>query len=219
MSVDPAEGLKLLLDVFGISPGSESALKFRAFLALLQKWNSRINLTASTGWEYLEPLFGEGFWAAGFYPGWSERHLDIGSGAGFPGIPLAILAPHVKMEMVESRAKRAFFLENVIIELDLSSARVHQARLQDFLGGQQRIWDSFSWKGLKLSALDMEQLSVHANSRSLFWMFHGKDLAVQDPDYLRGLFEIVSSEKFPGRKEWKLTIYRKVQGSGFPVQI
>jgi 16S rRNA (guanine(527)-N(7))-methyltransferase RsmG len=218
MSVDPAEGLKLLLDKSGISPGSENALKFRAFLALLLKWNARINLTASTGWNYLRPLFEEGIWAARFYPDWPERHLDIGSGAGFPGIPLAILAPHAKLEMVESRAKKAFFLENVVIELALGGARVHQARLQEFLKGNPGIWDCFSWKGLKLSAFDLEQLSARANSQSLFWIFHGKDLAVQDPEDIKGLFEMVSNERFPGRKEWRLSILKKVSSSELKTQ-
>jgi hypothetical protein len=217
-SLDPTEGLKLLLEEFNIPPGSENALRFRAFLALLQKWNARINLTSSTGWDYLKPLFWEGIWAAGFYPDWSERHLDIGSGAGFPGIPLAILAPNAKLEMVESRGKRAFFLENVIMELGLGSALVHQARLLDFLSGNQGIWDCFSWKGIKLSTLDLRQLSTRANSQSLFWMFHGQDLAVQNPEDAKRLLEMVRSESCPGRNEWKLTIFKKVQGSGFGVQ-
>ncbi len=213
MRVEPAEGLKLLLGEFGISPGSESALKFRAFLALLQKWNARINLTASTEWNYLRPFFGEGIWAAGFYPDWLERHLDIGSGAGFPGIPLAILAPHTKLEMVESRAKRAFFLENVAAELGLGGILVHHARLQVLLEKNRSIWDCFSWKGLKLSSCDLKQLCIQANSQSLFWMFHGKDWAIQNPADVKRLLEVVSSDKFPGRKDWKLSIFKK-----FPVQ-
>jgi 16S rRNA (guanine(527)-N(7))-methyltransferase RsmG len=212
MSVQPVEELKLLLGEFGIFPESESAQKFQAFLALLQKWNARINLTASTEWNYLKPLFWEGIWAAGFYPNWPERHLDIGSGAGFPGVPLAILAPHARLEMVESRAKRAFFLENAVTELGLGGTRVHRTRLQELLNDDPGIWDCFSWKGLKLNVCDLKQLSIRADSRSLFWMFHGKDLAVQNPGDVERLLKMVSSEQFPGRKEWKLSIFKKVRG-------
>jgi 16S rRNA (guanine(527)-N(7))-methyltransferase RsmG len=207
MSADAAEGLGRLLEEFNIPFESEGSVKLRTYLALLQKWNARINLTASTEWHYLKPLFEESIWAAGFYPDWSERHLDIGSGAGFPAIPLAIVAPHVKLEMVESRAKKAFFLENVIRDLAIDGARVHQARLREYLGSNQEVWDCFSWKGLKLNTDELEQMSMHANRRSQFWMFHGKDLAVQDPKAIEGVFAIMRSERFRSQKEWKLTIF------------
>jgi 16S rRNA (guanine(527)-N(7))-methyltransferase RsmG len=216
--VKPTEGLKALLDEFGFPAGSDNSLKFLTFLGLLQKWNTRINLTASTEWEFLKPFFWEGMWAAGFYPEWAKRHLDIGSGAGFPGIPLAILASNTKVEMVESRAKRAFFLENVVRELGLIHSKIYQDRLQEMLKkNQEKKWDCFSWKAIKLSAGDLEQLFGRDNSKSQFWMFHGKELAVEDPGVMEKGFTILKKELFPGRKEWKLSIFKKVPSSQFPV--
>jgi 16S rRNA (guanine527-N7)-methyltransferase len=93
--VESAEELNRLLDEFGIPAGSDSGLKLRTFLKLLEKWNARINLTSSTDWNVLEPLFAEGLWASGFYPAGFVQHLDIGSGAGFPGLPMRIMAPQM----------------------------------------------------------------------------------------------------------------------------
>jgi 16S rRNA (guanine(527)-N(7))-methyltransferase RsmG len=203
-----AEEMECLLDEFGIPIGSDSGLKLRTFLALLQKWNARINLTASTEWDALKPLFAEGLWASGFYPAQSVRHLDIGSGAGFPGIPMRIMAPQMKLEMVESREKRAYFLESAAAELGLVGTEVRRQRLDEFLRSSYEAWDCFSWKALKLGKEDMELLLGRAKPESRFWLFHGKELPVQDQGILESRLELVRQESFPGKKEWRLSIYR-----------
>jgi 16S rRNA (guanine(527)-N(7))-methyltransferase RsmG len=210
MSAKPAEGLKQLLDEFRISAGTEKALQFKAFLSLLLKWSQRMNLTASTDWDFLKPFFWEGMWAAGFYPESASRHLDIGSGAGFPIIPMAILAPHAKVEMVESREKRAYFLENAVRELGLAHASVHQARLLDLRIGEGQAWDCFSWKAIRLNTLELEWIWSNGKPGSTTWMFHGREMAVEDPVAMGNRFQIVKVELFPGRKEWKLSIFKNV---------
>ncbi len=64
-----------------------------------------------------------------------ERVIDIGSGAGFPGLPLAIERPDVTMVLAEPRAKRAAFLRHVARELRLTNAEVLERRVED-VGGQ-----------------------------------------------------------------------------------
>jgi 16S rRNA (guanine(527)-N(7))-methyltransferase RsmG len=216
--VASAEGLKHLLERCRISLGSDQGLKLLDYLALLEKWNARVNLTASTDWDALHPFFEEAIWASGFYPKGSIRHLDIGSGAGFPAIPIRILAPQMKLEMVESRTKRAFFLEKAAAELELAGTQVYQSRVEKLLEGNRGMWDCFSWKGIKLSKNVLENMCNHARSESLFWMFHGKELAVHDANAVGDRLEIVRKEEFPGRNEWELTIYKiRVSSSGFPV--
>jgi 16S rRNA (guanine(527)-N(7))-methyltransferase RsmG len=214
-----AEELERLLDEFGIPTGSDPGLQLRTFLALLQRWNARINLTASTEWDALGPLFAEGLWASGFYPAQSVRHLDIGSGAGFPGIPMRIMAPQMKLEMVESRAKRAYFLENASSELGLADTEVRQQRIDEFLRSSHEAWDCFSWKALRLAKEDLELLIGRAKPESRFWMFHGKELSVQDPRIIDKKLEMERQENFPEKKEWRLSIYRlkRVSSFQFPV--
>jgi 16S rRNA (guanine(527)-N(7))-methyltransferase RsmG len=201
--------MQRLLDQFSILPGSDKGLKLAAYHALLQKWNARIDLTASSDWRVLGPLFEEAIWASAFYPAHLSKHLDIGSGAGFPAIPIRIMTTHIKLELVESREKRVIFLENVARELDLNSTQVHQERLDKFLGKGNDQWDSFSWKAVKLKTRELMDLLSFAHQKTLFWMFHGKKLPVEDESAVKEGLEIVRQEKCPCQDEWKLSIYKK----------
>ena len=77
----------------------------------------------------LESVLGESLISHG------ERVIDIGSGAGFPGLPLAIERSDVPMVLAEPRAKRAAFLRHVVRELHLENADVLERRVED-VGGQ-----------------------------------------------------------------------------------
>ncbi len=192
----------------GLEPESKPALQIMHYLALLKKWNARVNLTAGTDWSALGPLFQEAVWASQFYPIEADSLLDIGSGAGFPAVPIRILVPRIHLEMVESRGKKAVFLETVVRELGLSGTAIHHRRLDDYLRDSKRIWDCISWKGLKLSRHDLLRLREHAHVGTQFWMFHGRKLAVENPEMIARDFELVRSGKCIGRENWRLSIYR-----------
>jgi 16S rRNA (guanine(527)-N(7))-methyltransferase RsmG len=207
--MEASDGLKQLLRESGIAPESARGRQLLSYLALLEKWNARINLTAATEWPALEPLFREGIWASRIYPSGAASHLDIGSGAGFPAILLRILIPRIQLEMVEGRAKKSSFLETVIYALGIHNARVHPERLDDCIRHCKRdkIWDCISWKGVKLNARELLQLRMHAHPRTQFWIFHGRELAVEDPEVIALNFKLLRREKFPGRREWALSTY------------
>ncbi len=206
--MESGEELKRLLEKVGISAGSDEGLKLTAFLALLQKWNARIDLTSSTEWKIIGPLFVEALWAAGYCEKRLLKHLDIGSGAGFPAIPIRIMTPQMELEMVESREKRAIFLECASNELGLAGTQVHQVRINHFLETEEKAWDSFSWKAVKLDSEELKRMFNHAHPETLFWMFHGVRLPVKDERIISEKLEIVKKRKCPDRKEWKLSIYR-----------
>ncbi len=203
-----SEGLKRLLDELSIPSASDCSLKLQSFLILLEKWNVRINLTSSTEWDFLKPLFAEGLWASGYYPSGSVRHLDIGSGAGFPCIPIRIMAPQMKLEMVESRAKRAYFLETAVSELGLEGSEVHQERMGAFLQNSDKTWDCFSWKAMKIGEEEFKLLFKHSLAESRFWMFHAKEYPVKNEDMIKKMMEMERQESFPEKKEWRLSIFR-----------
>jgi 16S rRNA (guanine(527)-N(7))-methyltransferase RsmG len=205
--VQSAEALKRILHAEGIAPGSESEGALLRFLALLQKWGLHVNLTGSGEWRVIGPLFQEALWSAKFYPGSAVRHLDIGSGAGFPAIPLRVLQPQIKLDMVEARAKKVVFLETVAAELGIGTTRVHHARFEQFLSASDDVWDCFSWKALKLNTRDVGQMVRHAHAQTQFWVFHGREVPVEDPAVLAEHMEILRRERFPGRKDWALSIY------------
>jgi 16S rRNA (guanine527-N7)-methyltransferase len=204
-----SEGLKRLLNEFAISEDSPSALKLGKYLVLLEKWNARVNLTAKTEWEALEPLFREGIWAARMYPAEAGSHLDIGTGAGFPAIVLRIFNPCMNLEIVESRGKKSAFLETVAHELGLKGTQVHSHRLGSLLerSPENKTWDCISWKALRLRTDDLMELCRHANPHTQFWMFHGREEAVEEPNVLCSDFNLVRQEQLPGKRESKLSIY------------
>jgi 16S rRNA (guanine(527)-N(7))-methyltransferase RsmG len=204
-----SEGLKRLLIESDIGWESECARRLMSYLALLEKWNRSVNLTASTEWLALKPLFREGIWASKFYPSEAVSHLDIGSGQGFPAIILRILMPRMQLEMIESRAKKSVFLDRVIHALEMNGTKVHCERLEVFLGniGPNKVWDCVTWKGVRLNSNELLKLRLHSHAGTQFWMFHGRELAVKNPVALKNNFQLLQNEKFPFRKEWKLSIY------------
>ncbi|MFZ8924374.1 MAG: 16S rRNA (guanine(527)-N(7))-methyltransferase RsmG [Candidatus Puniceispirillaceae bacterium] len=107
----------------------ETIDKFRAYLTLLEKWQARINLVANStlaeAWQ--RHILDSGQLAA-FYPPQTKNIMDVGSGAGFPGLVLAIMGG-VTVDLVESDQRKAVFLSTVIRELDLP-AKVHNQRIE-----------------------------------------------------------------------------------------
>jgi 16S rRNA (guanine527-N7)-methyltransferase len=90
------------------------------YLDLLLKWNARTNLTAIRDpEEIIRRHFGESLFAAQ-HIGPCATLLDFGSGAGFPGLPIALLRPEIAVTLAESQNKKATFLREVVRTLGLS---------------------------------------------------------------------------------------------------
>lgn len=108
------------------------------YLDLLLRWNARINLTAVRDPERtVTRHFGESlFTAAQLFPdrrlAAGDWLLDLGSGAGFPGLPIKIWAPALRVTLIESQYRKAIFLREVIRALALSAIDVHPARAEEF---------------------------------------------------------------------------------------
>jgi 16S rRNA (guanine527-N7)-methyltransferase len=108
------------------------------YLDLLLKWNARTNLTAiRTPEEIVSRHFGESLFA-GRHLGPHSTLLDFGSGAGFPGLPIAILRPEISVTLAESQNKKATFLREVVrsigLQVDVWPSRVEampQSRVFD----------------------------------------------------------------------------------------
>lgn len=116
-----------------LHPLSVDALHgFDQYLELLLKWNSRLNLTAIRDPEaILRRHFIECIQCAQALPQRNSQNLlDFGSGAGLPGIPIAICRPNIGVTLAESQRKKAAFLREAIRTLGLS-AEVFDARVED----------------------------------------------------------------------------------------
>jgi 16S rRNA (guanine527-N7)-methyltransferase len=105
------------------------------YIDLLLKWNSRINLTAvRIPEEIVIRHFGESFFVGAKLMARREWRsvIDLGSGAGFPGLPLALLAPQASTTLIESNGKKAVFLNEVIRVVDIRNAAVFSGRAEEY---------------------------------------------------------------------------------------
>ena len=113
---------------------SDSALMGRVetYLRFLAKWNARMNLTAiQAPLDVLKILLAESFFAAVLVEEPKGPILDIGSGAGFPGLAMALYRPELKLILLEARKKRAAFLAALRRELGLVGVEVRNCRLEE----------------------------------------------------------------------------------------
>jgi len=110
-------------------------------LDLLLRWNQHINLTAVRQAEdIITRHFGESFFLARqlFSPEWRGNVVDLGSGAGFPGMPLAIYAGNTRVTLIESNSKKATFLRELTRALKPSGLSVYAGRAEDWLPETRR---------------------------------------------------------------------------------
>jgi 16S rRNA (guanine527-N7)-methyltransferase len=123
-----------LLAPFELHLESGQHAKLLTYLELLLKWNRKINLTAIRDpAECVTRHFGESLYLAR----WAELEgalLDIGSGAGFPGLALKIAFPSLAVTLLEPVAKKRAFLKEVARACGMESVEVRAERLEDFAG-------------------------------------------------------------------------------------
>ena len=134
--------LESALSGFGIEALTEHQIaKLVKHYSMMCHWNRRINLTRiiepeeAARLHYAESLFGARF------VGGATSLLDIGSGAGFPAVPLAVAMPGVDVVALEANQKKSLFLREVKDELGLGNFRVITARLE-----------SYDWSGFEMLA-------------------------------------------------------------------
>jgi 16S rRNA (guanine527-N7)-methyltransferase len=101
------------------------------YLDLLLKWNARTNLTAIRDpAEIVRRHFGESLFAARHLDPGTTTLLDFGSGAGFPGLPIALLRSDIQVTLAESQNKKATFLREAVRSLNLPSTEVWPDRVE-----------------------------------------------------------------------------------------
>ena len=122
-----------LLTPFYPNPSALLLGQLSAYLDLLLKWNARMNLTAiREPEEIVRRHFGESLFAALHLPACATL-LDLGSGAGFPGVPIQLALPQLQVTLAESQNKKAAFLREAVRVLDLP-ARVWGSRAESLPG-------------------------------------------------------------------------------------
>ena len=126
------ETVRRALGEFQISIDSQQVILIQQYIKTLLRWNEKLNLTGIRDpLEILYRHFCESMFAAGAIPVDKGRLADIGSGPGFPGIPLKIIRPELELCLVESNIKKGTFLAEVVRELKLTNSRVLISRYEE----------------------------------------------------------------------------------------
>lgn len=143
-SFDPAQQMQILqagCRTLGIPLTPRQVAQFEVYYQELVETNAKFNLTAITGYEDVQtkhfldslvalPLIAEELGEP--LPLATPRHLvDVGTGAGFPGIPLKIVAPQIKLTLMDGTGKKISFLHQIVARLDLHGVEVVQGRAEE----------------------------------------------------------------------------------------
>jgi 16S rRNA (guanine527-N7)-methyltransferase len=156
------------------------------YLDLLIRWNSRVSLTAiRSPEEIIQRHFGESFFAAGHLatrlPPNAEL-LDYGSGPGFPGLPIQMLLPNLRVTLAESQAKKAAFLREVIRTLNLN-ADVWSGRVEDL--PESRRFDAVTMRAVEKMASSIEAAAERVRPAGWIAALVGREIDATDAEEFR----------------------------------
>ncbi|GAA3752138.1 16S rRNA (guanine(527)-N(7))-methyltransferase RsmG [Terriglobus aquaticus] len=128
--LDPAEIGVLLQPYLAEEPSRSLCERVQRYLALLEVWNKKLNLTSvREAAQMVERHMGESFYMARLLPEF-QTMLDLGSGAGFPGLPISLMRPEADVMLAEAHAKKAVFLREAVW-MTGSHARVWAHRVEE----------------------------------------------------------------------------------------
>jgi len=122
----------------GFMPSEEQTNAFMTYLSELKKWNKAYNLTGLKEDKdiIIKHFFDSLLYLKTLLEG-KIRVADVGSGAGFPGLPIKIIRPEIEMYLIEPSRKKAAFLKHIIRQLGLKKAEVIEKRIEEIRANQE----------------------------------------------------------------------------------
>jgi 16S rRNA (guanine527-N7)-methyltransferase len=207
----PIQGLAAERIASGVEEAGLSALaagipeRFSEYYGLLQRWNSKLNLTSIRDPEdALRRHFVECIFCAQRLPPGIATLLDYGSGAGFPGIPIALCRPEIRVTLAESQGKKASFLREAVRSLGIV-AEVYGGRVEEMaadwnfdtvtLRAVDKMQEAVKSAAIRVGDGGWLVLLVSSGSFELPEGFSGKGMAVPGSD--NGLLVLASHSGVP----------------------
>jgi 16S rRNA (guanine527-N7)-methyltransferase len=167
----PNSKIAEVLKAYGVTSSPALADSIRMYMSLLLRWNTKISLTTVVDpIEILRFHFGECLFAISKVPMSDGRLADVGSGAGFPGLPLALVAPSLEVVLVESNLKKATFMSEIVRELKIMNATVWRGRFEDH---EQKTGLSFVTAralGSYDALLKWSSAALNSDGRVILWL-------------------------------------------------
>ena len=158
------------LGPYGFLPTATHCNLIRAYLDLLLRWNKQISLTTVTDpVDILRFHFGESLYAISTGIVGDGRLADVGSGAGFPGLPLAIANGELNVTLLEPNLKKSVFLSEVVRELQLRNVAVVRDRMED-VGAMPLDYVASRAVGQFVELMKFAKKALVPNGRAIFWI-------------------------------------------------
>jgi len=197
--------------------------QFERYYQELVTWNEKMNLTGITEREQVYTKHFYDSISLAFHLDFSsiQSLADIGSGAGFPGIPLKICFPHIKLTIVDSLSKRISFLQHLCNELKLSDVQLIHGRAEDIARqpAHRDAYDLVTARAVARLSLLNEFCLPFAKKNGLFAAMKGSDPAEElaEAQYslkeLRGSYEKVESFSLPVEESARHIIFIRKSGA------
>jgi len=135
MITDAGDLLKAGIEEIGFRYSEKQADAFLTYLEELKKWNRAYNLTGlKTDRDIIIKHFLDSLLFAHVLPPEALTLADIGSGAGFPGIPIKIMFPNLSVFLIEPTQKKAVFLQHICSKLQLKNVEIIDKRIEEVKG-------------------------------------------------------------------------------------
>ena len=162
----------------GLTVQSGQADQFAAHALILKEWNQKINLTAiASPMDMAVKHFLDSIIASRFIKP-DSRLLDVGSGAGFPGIPLKVMIPSLNVTLVDATRKKVSFLNHVIRQLHLSGITAIHSRIEDLQQEWEGRFDVIACRAFSSLGDFAEKSMPLLAPDCLLLAFKGKDFAI-----------------------------------------
>ena len=144
----------------------------RAYVELLLRWNQKIALTTITDpTEIVRLHFGESMFAVNDVPIRHGRLADVGTGAGFPAIPIRMVVPELDCVLIESNQKKATFLAEVVRTLKLDRIQIFRGRMETYPISAQKFDFAISRAlGMHQAFLDWSAKQLNSSGSVIYWI-------------------------------------------------
>ena len=173
---------------YGVSISPELQEKLKTYAKLLKEWNEKMNLTAIVEEpEVIEKHFLDSLTCAAVYDFSGKSVADIGSGAGFPGIIIALAFPTSNVTLIDATKKKFLFLEEVKKTLQIENLTFHIGRVED-MKAERESFDCVTSRGFA-------QMNVFLEVATPLVKMNGTVLAMKGPRGEEELFASLNAEK------------------------